>query len=410
MKKTIALSLTLALAGAFTCLASNIPQKDYASFTTTCSVDDTQNTSPTKIAPINQDDDDINEKKTTPGSDNNVNNNAVNNSNNVNSIKDNGVNRINNGNLNNNTNNLATNNKGTSPYGINNGNAGVLPNQNNNLSTNLDSMVRTNNIDTYKNNTVTNIDGTTYNNNGVALNQNNNSNLNPNRQVSNYYKTNDIDDNVNQNSKTTAESFKKTNNDSLNTKNDSTDNTKSTRNTTKSLKSNYSKIDSTSLAELNSNLSNLNREMNDKMEIARENIEKVVDKTIELDDDKVDLLNAYSRVIHCLNIRLAENHFELMHAAGKLAVMQSEAESDSLLGPAYHEMTCTLRTREVCLECLIEALDELNNIFSANSDENYAQNYSKATAVSAKPKTKEYHLNYKPTMHEAHSTPRAKLA
>ncbi len=80
------------------------------------------------------------------------------------------------------TNNIATTTQGTSPYGIGQANSGVLPNNANNArnnanavqprNTNLDSMVRTNNIDTYKNNINTNLDGRIYNNDGAMVGTN----------------------------------------------------------------------------------------------------------------------------------------------------------------------------------------------------------------------------------------------
>ena len=153
----------------------------------------------------------------------------------------------------------------------------------------------------------------------------------------------------------------------------------------------------------------LNREMNEKMDTARENVEKVMDKTIELSEDKIELLNAYSRIVHCLSIKLAENHFELMHNAGKLAVMQSE-NLDNNLSPAYQEMKCTLRTRQVCLECLNETLDELNKLFDEVESNTTESRAYKVSSASAKPQTKEYKMSeVNEPEHEIHSTPRAKF-
>ena len=415
MKKTIALSLTLALAGAFTCLTSDLPISTPNEIVSTCSVED--------VTPTNQNSRTYNSTKNTINDTNSNLNTNVDGTNQNTTTPNKTISNIN------------ENNKGSSPYGINNGNSGVLPNESNTNNSNLDSMVRTNNIDTYKNNTVNNIDGKTYNNNGAVVSNNL-------RNLNNGVNTNSTNRNVNNSNSNGTNLAERNNNSSTSTDsndslNSNTTNTNSTNNThtkttfdsnkisntdysvksdTKSnIKTNYAKDDSeSSIFELNSSLANLNREMNEKMEQARENISKVVDKTIELDDDKIELLNAYSKVVHCLSMKLAENHFELMHNAGKIAIIQSEGVDDSL-APAYQEMKYTLKTREVCLECLNEALDELNRIFdnvdytqTRNSTYSKETNITKTSVVNAKPQTKEYRMSEPvPTTHKAHSTPRA---
>ncbi len=419
MKKTIALSLTLALAGAFTCLGSDIVPKNYESVN--AYVTETEDTTEsTQEYDLTKNDSrgvnrigNPNTEKTiddTPTSKNSANTTNVNR--NVKNENENSVNGLN-------TQNIYTNNQGSSPYGIHNGNSGVLPNTNNTQNSNIDSMVRTNNIDTYKNNSVTNIDGKTYNNDGgvVSNNQNsasNNPNVNktnmtaPNRNNTNSTKTDNTDSIAR--SDTPSYSLSNTQNRQNNSQSEVKTNygynektnfptTSNTRKTT------YS---DSSITQLNASLSSLNREMNDKMELARENIGKIADNTLELDDDKIDLINAYSRVVHCLSIKLAENHFELMRSAGRLALLQSELESDAELSPAYLDLSCTLRTREVCLQCLINALDELNSVFGETDTDSNETRSARVTATSAKPETKEYHLNNE-SHGEAHSTPRAKF-
>ncbi len=399
MKKTLALSLTLALAGAFTCLTSDLPKQFDA--TTTCSIETEQTKTTNK--PVQQNNDNLTNRTNKSDIDDDLNDSS-----NLN-------------NRTNNTNNLTSNDKGSSPYGINNGNSGVMPNQTqSNTNSTLDSMVRTNNIDTYKNNTVTNIDGTTYDNNGVRVYQNstttspNFSTNNENQMQNGETNQNSSKNSVNPINEQNSNSTKQDDNNSKITDTDYTKENDSLKIDTKTntdlrtMRSTYSN----DVSELNSSLSALTKEMNEKMDTARENIDKVINNSVELDDDKIELLNAYSRVIHCLSLKLAENHFELMHAAGKLAIIQSETDNDELLSPAHQEMKCTLRTREVCLECMIETLDEMNKLFdNSTPSSEQKRTYSKVSSVSA-PVTKEYHLNKpieKQIVHEAHSTPRAKF-
>lgn len=333
---------------------------------------------------------------------NGVNNGTTNNLNgvnNTNSINQNG------------TNNLSYNNQGTSPYGINNANYGVLPNQGNgnktvdgvianNNTNNLDSMVRTNNIDTYKNNTNTNIDGNVYNNNGglvnngannIANNTNNGvvsnvPNANNNAQNTTNSNTTDtnrnivVDDTVKNNTTGTVDNNKNTTNSATTTtdttKNDTTnsttnqatnDTTKSTTDITQNFVLDMATIQQ-DIADLNDRISAQNEEMNQNMELARANMAKLLDNSVTLEQAKIKLINGYSHTLQCMTQKLAQNHFDLMHSAGMLALVQSTEGNNADLSPIYLEIKGTLLSREIYFDCANDALKAINGVFGDTND------------------------------------------
>ena len=313
------------------------------------------------------------------------------------------------------TNNLSYNNQGTSPYGINNANSGVLPNQGNgnktidgvianNNTNNLDSMVRTNNIDTYKNNANTNIDGNVYNNNGglvnngannIANNANNgvvtnvpnaNNTLNNNAQNSTNPNTTDtnrnvvVDNNVKNNTTDTVDNNKNTTNSTTTTtnttKNDTTnsttnqatdDTTKSTTDITQNFVLDMATIQQ-DIADLNDRISAQNEEMNQSMELARANMAKLLDNSVTLEQAKIKLINGYSHTLQCMTQKLAQNHFDLMHSAGMLALVQSTEGNNADLSPIYLEIKGTLLSREIYFDCANDALKAINGVFGDTND------------------------------------------
>lgn len=329
----------------------------------------------------------VNKNTTTQNSANTNSTNTLNNNANINS----------NQNYNNGTNNLSTNNQGTSPYGINNANSGVLPNQgngnkvvndtiNSGKNGNLDSMVRTNNIDTYKNNTNTNIDGNTYNNNGGVVN-NGVDNLNGNNTANNTNSLNNVNTPNNTTNNTNTTNNATTNNNenkpNTNTPNNTLNNNTTQNNVTPQTNNNTNKPNTNTInngvktndnanqnttnqqniAEINDRLANLNSELNNKMETARQNMDKVINKTVELDENQVKQIDRYSHVLQCMTKKLAQSHFDLMRSAGLLALTQSTEGNSADVSPIYLEMKGILLSREVFFECANEALDKLNGIF-----------------------------------------------
>ena len=319
----------------------------------------------------------------------------------------NGVNSTNSINQNG-TNNLSYNNQGTSPYGINNANSGVLPNQGNgnktidgvianNNSNNLDSMVRTNNIDTYKNNTNTNIDGNVYNNNGGLVNNganngvvtnvpNANNTLNNNAQNTTNPNTADtnrnvvVDNNVKNNTTDIVDNNKNTTNSATTTtntiKNDTTNNTtnqasdnatKNTTDITQSFVLDMATIQQ-DIADLNDRISAQNEEMNQNMELARANMAKLLDNSVTLEQEKIKLINGYSHTLQCMTQKLAQNHFDLMHSAGMLALVQSTEGNNADLSPIYLEIKGTLLSREIYFDCANDALKAINGVFGDTND------------------------------------------
>lgn len=306
------------------------------------------------------------------------------------------------------TNNNAVNsinsaNSGTSPYGIGNANSGVLPNANNgnkvvngssNIDTynksNLDSMVRTNNIDTYKNNQNTNADGTIYNNNGAVV-----GNLNNTNNVANNTATN-----INGTNTNTANTNSTTNNgvNNINTRPSNTNGTTTTNNSTtidranstspqytkdnktnpynkttlstQNTTNNTTQVDYTDLErnidELNSKLSTLNTTLDQGIDTARANIQRVIDGEVVLSAEQAAKVNGYSRLLRKMTHKLTENKFELMHCAGEIAFSRSDSQSKARdLSPVYLDMQYTLTCREHCINCAIQALDAINQVFSS---------------------------------------------
>ena len=470
MKKTLILSLTFVLAGAFTGLATDMnamhKNLNMAEFSKSVLAiePETAEENIDENYTISKEDFSIRKNGNTPNR--RQNSNSVNNSNNTrNTNSSDRIGRNNNtssnSNLRNENNTLSENDQSTSPYGINSGNRGVLPNGADSTSpnNNVNSMVRTNNIDTYKNNTVTNIDGRVYDSNGVLVKDNTNANItnsandstfnnynmttnstqnfdtatsnNQNSNQTNNMRNSSVD--TIQNSNTTPDTNKNTtinptrdiNTTQTNNSNSTLDNnTKLTPNSnlndTRNLDIDKKDIQIDSVkrstetknedfTSLNDRLSNLTQSMNEKMNTARDNIARVLDQSVNLDDRQITLLNAYSRVIHCLDIKLAQNHFELMRSAGYLAVLQSEEGTTANVDPINLEMRCILNTREVCLNCMIDALDELNGLFDGidNETSNTKMMHSSVIATSAAPQTKEYRSTNPNPAHSAHNLPKA---
>ncbi len=325
----------------------------------------------------------------------------------------NGVNSINNINQNG-TNNLSYNNQGTSPYGINNANSGILPNQGNgnktvdgvianNNTNNLDSMVRTNNIDTYKNNANTNIDGNVYNNNGGLVNNgannitnntnngvasnvpNANNTINNNAQNTTTPNTTDtnrnvvVDDNVQNNTTDSVDNDKNNTNTTATTDTTKTDITNNTTNqTTDDTTKNTTDITQNfvldmatiqqDIADLNDRISAQNEEMNQNMELARANMAKLLDNSVTLEQAKIKLINGYSHTLQCMTQKLAQNHFDLMHSAGMLALVQSTEGNNADLSPIYLEIKGTLLSREIYFDCANDALKAINGVFGDTND------------------------------------------
>jgi len=423
---------------------------------------------------------------------------------------------------------IAANPQGTSPYGIGQANRGVLPNNTTNSNSNLDSMVRVNNIDTYKNTTNSNIDGRVYNNDGAVVGTGNglnttnsniknitprqntvsqNTNSTPNGissvngenggrviiDSSNTSTSNKITDNTsslapsrnnrgiapnansapnsttlntnannslnideltNKNARATTSPSASTNyNTTSNITNNSRDNRLSTnytvvdkptvdntqnqttnytnKNTTTTNSGNnvnrpntinsatpqnntnfsrdkldtvnqpfstqsnstqnsnnlkprssvFNNTDTTTTAEstttlnndysvyqnkiteLNSRLSTINATVDDNLKIARQNIQRVIDGEIALNDTQAEQINEYSRLLKKITHKLTENEFELMHSAGKIALANSMQNNDKNLNAVYLDMQYTLTCREHCLNCANDAISAINAVF-----------------------------------------------
>ena len=125
------------------------------------------------------------------------------------------------------------------------------------------------------------------------------------------------------------------------------------------------------------------------MVTARENMDKVINNTVQLEENQIKLINGYSHVLQCMNKKLAESHFDLIHSAGRLALVQSLQGNDADVNPIYLEMRATLLSREIYYNCANEAIESLNKIFeqntnSAQSNQNGQQNINNELQTQSK--------------------------
>lgn len=287
---------------------------------------------------------------------------------------------VQNGNLTNNNMGYAA--KGTSPYGIGNANSGVLPNNgngnqtldqnyanNNTRGTNLDTMVRTNNLDTYKNNANRNIDNNIYDNNGGNIT---NPMLANNNEVNNA-NTNNL---TNTTPLAKAPSTSTTNN--INTKSSitsnyvspkTTNNTKTNQNTI--LKNNTTQKDvnyqNTTMSNLHSQLTTQREEFNQKIEKINSILAQYDNQTIKLDGEQATLMNGYIDVIQKLTQKLMRSRY-LMAFDIENFWDSTTFDLNDTKNPYYLEAKSVLGGRIICLDCINEALDRIMDILNSNSN------------------------------------------
>lgn len=399
MKKIVALSLTLALAGtagAFFALSDNADNEKNQSVDALENICENIANNPRDIiigdgyyVALSENVLSLVPRKTTEFTTGNMSTNDVltQNNNLNNNLTNNGLN--NNNTQNNNINNMAQSNKGTSPYGIGNANAGVLPNNgngnqvinsnpninnndsitNNNTSTNkanrtnhsggIDSMVRTNNIDTYQNNQNRNIDNVNYDNNGNVNRQN----------INNQMYANTTDTN-NQNANKTNITSNETTTNNQRTKDIKTT-TPRQRLALWSINGKNIEQDATSpqlQSELESQRARLEQNINTLQQYLDNN-----GGTIELSDEASKQLSGYAQVIHNLTGKLMKNHFELSRSmfwfsnanAQSNANNTTSTDTDSTsVSPDYLVIKSILGTRILYMDTINQALEQVNNLLS----------------------------------------------
>lgn len=293
------------------------------------------------------------------------------------------------------TNNLSNNTSGTSPYGIGNANSGVLPNKTNSTTTtlprqnNLDSMVRTNNIDTYKNRTSQNLDGT-YDNNGnkIANNSGINANYTSPTNTNQTIQQNAVMQNQNTIPQNTA-GINKTTQPQLTQQNQTINQSSGTQNMAANQTQNNAqnltqtntkttalenKAKATQTATQNSTIENLQTqltEQKEKFNTKIQNINNMLNKidggTISLNGDQATKMNGYLDVIEKLSHKLMQTHsfvtLDVENFWNNSKFNPTDANS-----PYYLEIKSQLGTRIICFDCLNEALDNVAKILEEYSN------------------------------------------
>ena len=300
-----------------------------------------------------------------------INNNAIDNANNTT------FNNANNTAFNNTNNqNIAYSNKGTSPYGIGNANSGVLPNNGNGNQTvdnnmlnrntnqgNLDSMVRTNNVDTYKNNANQNIDNNVYNNNGTKIN--NTTNGTNNGLTSNY-----IAPTTKNNNNTNVQNGTNTNLQPK-TATQNTNNVISNR-VRANTSSDLTNTQNTTIQTLQNQLTAQKQEFNTKIQNINNLLNNYEGQTITLDAEQSTLMNGYMGVIEHLTQKLMKSR--IIVAMDVDTLTNNTFDTTSTNSPYYLELKSMLGSRIVCFDCLNEALDNVAEILQNYANTNTTTN------------------------------------
>ena len=256
--------------------------------------------------------------------------------------------------------------------------------------TTIDSMVKTNNIDTYRNNTnnvynSTNNSGINTQNGGISSNYvSNNGTRNvgtntTNTQNSNTNRTTNTNQNTQTNSSSNLNNTSKTTTPPPSTNTNSTNNSKST---TTSVLDSSTKQSSTKTNELtnpakatvdeNSSIQSLQSQLKaqkDEFNTRIQNINNILNnyenKTIELTDEQAIRMNDYLNLIEKLSFKLIRSHSLIAWDLDMFWNGTTFSDNDTT-SAHYLEIKNQLGSRIICFDCLNEALDQVAAILKDN--------------------------------------------